>query len=418
MELIADPIVCQREADIPPAVKRLRTYVQHYMIRQRVWVVLLILALVLLFILYTPGVLLAFSIASPSIGRLLDILPSGLMACIIIPPAFGMVFGRMFGPNWVEQYYKHRLVLIEIEPSSKPLGRFTYGEVHKVLKELSNQMGFVVDPGLFLYDKHKTEANAFYTSIVDHHTKTEKIVLHRNVLFILNEDELRAVLAHELGHMIQPWPLVFRSKIYGRTCELLADYNALVHAGLLPTVNALIKIYARKDYLSALWEIAQEALLENGFQIESVDELAAKADAHVRHTQLGEQEGESEAARLVRRLLRRSQPNPLSRWQRIKQGINLQKVRQLRNWRKRWKAHLPTAFTQFYSNQHIDEREFRALVEQLAKKEQSDLFVPLPPKEQKKASHPPLRDRLLFLARCANVIDERGIVQPISEPAQ
>jgi len=270
-------------------------------------------------------------------------------------------------------------------------------------------MGFLVDPGLFVYAKHKAEANAFYTRLVDHHTKTEKIVLHRNLLFVLNEEELRAVIAHELGHMIQPWPPVFPSRAYRQTLELLADYNALVYAELLPTVNALIKIYARKDYLAALWEKAQETLLEHGFQIESIDELAVKAEAHIRHAPLKEREGESEAERLVRRLLRRSQPSQLGRWQRIKQGINLRKVRQLRRWRKRWKVHLPTQFTQFYSDQHIDQREFKALIKQLAQEEQTDLFVPLPPKTQRRASHPSLRERLLFLARCANVVDERGV---------
>ncbi len=204
MELIADPIVCQQEENIPLEVKRLRAYVRRYMALQKFWLALVILALSLLFIIYTPGALLAISGASPTVGRLLDVLPSGLMACVFIPLGLYVVFGRVFGPNWVEQYYKARLVLIEIEPSGKPLGRFTRSEVFKLLRGLSNRMGFLVDPGFFVYAKHKAEANAFYTRLVDHHTKTEKIVLHRNLLFVLNEEELRAVIAHELGHMIQP----------------------------------------------------------------------------------------------------------------------------------------------------------------------------------------------------------------------
>ena len=401
MELTADPIVCQREEDIPFEVKRLRSSVQQYMVFQKLWLVLLILGIALLFIIYTPGVLLAISGASPSLGKILDVLPSGLLAFIVIPSALYEVFGRLFGPSWVKQYYKAKLVLIEIQPSGKPLGRFTQSEIFRVLKELSNRMGFLIDPGLFLFNKHKAEANAFYTSIVDHHTKTEKIVLHRNLLFILREDELRAVIAHELGHMIQPWPLIFRSSRYSRSCELLSDYNALVYAGLLPTVNALIKIYARKDYLSALWEKAQDMLLQRRFKVESVDELAAQAHAHIRHRELGEREGESEADRLVRRVLRRSQPSPLTAWQRIKFWMHLRKVRQLRNWRKQWRVHLPDQFTQCYADQSIDEQEFKLLIVRLSKDRKSDLFVPELPGRQKRASHPPLRERLLFLARCA-----------------
>lgn len=132
------------------------------------------------------------------------------------------------------------------------------------------------------------------------------------------------------------------------TCELLADYNALVRAGLLPTVNALSKIYARKDYLSALWEHAQETLLKSGFQLTSIDELAAEADAHIRHRTMGGQNGESEAERLIRRLVKRSHPNQLTWWQWIAGRMSLRRVRQLRKWRKQWTLHLPNQFTQFY----------------------------------------------------------------------
>ncbi|MBI3323891.1 MAG: M48 family metalloprotease [Candidatus Omnitrophica bacterium] len=404
MELTTGPIVCQLEKDIPTEVKELRAYVRGYMHLQKAWQLIIVLIGCMTFLVYTPTVLFYVSAAWPFLGRLLDVLPAVFMALVVLPFAVYLVFGRIFGPNWVEQYYKARLVLIEVEPSGKPLGRFTRTEIYRVLKELSNRMGFLIDPGLFVFDKHKAEANAFYTSIVDHHTKMEKIVLHRNLLFILDAGELRAVIAHELGHMIQPWPLVFRSARYSKSCELLADYNnALVYAGLLPTVNALIKIYARKDYLSALWEKAQELLLESGFQLESIDELAVKADAHIRHGELGEREGEDEAERLVRRIMKRSTPGPRTRWQRAKLKMNLLKVRQLRRWRKQRKTHLPTQFTRFYSDHHIDKGKFEVLVQRLSGDKKSDLFVPALPRTQRKASHPSLRERLLFLARCAEV---------------
>ena len=403
MELVADPIVCQREEDIPTEVKQLRAYVRRYMGIQKAWQVAFVLLGCVVVVAYTPTTFLYVSMSWPIIGKLLDVLPGALMAAVIFPLAIYLVFGRMFGPNWVEQYYKSRLVLIEIEPNGKPIGAFSQNDTCHVLKELSNKMGFLIDPGLFLFNKHKAEANAFYTSIVDHHTKTEKIVLHRNLLFILKEEELRAVIAHELGHMIQPWPFVFRSARYSRTCELLADYNALVYAGLLPTANALIKIYARKEYLATLWEKAQEMLLERGFQVESIDALAAQADTHIRQKELRPDEGESGADRLVRRMLKRSTPYQLSRWQRINLWMNLGKVKRLRKWRRQWRTHLTAQFTQFYADQHINEQEFKTLVERLSTDAKSDLFVPLPPTQQKQATHPSLRERLLFLARCAKV---------------
>ena len=397
MELIEKPIVCQQEENIPKEVKRLRSYIRSYMALQKVWSVFLALLLVALIAVCSSPVFLF------TYGKILEAIIGVIV--ILLFPIMIYVFIRAFAPKQIENYYKEALVLKQIEPSERTIGNFTYSEIHNLLEQIAYKMGFIIPPGAFIYDKHKEEANAFYTNLVDHHTKIEKIVLHENILFIVNAAELQAVIAHELGHVIQPWPFIYRSKRYSQTCEHLSDYNALVYAGLIPTINALIKIYARKDYLMAVWEKAQEILIEKGFEIESIDELSERAKTEIPQREIGDCEGESEADRLTRLVEMRASPDKLTRWQKIKQGLNLRKVRKLRCWRKRWKLHLAKQFSQFYNDRHIDENEFRILVSQLQKEKQSDLFTPPLPKEQRKSTHPMLRERLLFLARCANITE-------------
>ena len=404
-KLTQDPIVCQREEDIPREVKKLRGYVKRYIALQKLWLALLVCLVCVWAGICTPVGQLFLSWWSPPLGKLLEVMPAAYFIIFILPATVCFLVARLFGHNWVEAYYKSVLVLAAIEPSPKRLGNFTYNTIHQIANDLANRMGFLVNPGMFLYNKNRPEANAFYTSIIDHHTKTEKIVLQRNLLWIVTEDELRAVIAHELGHVIQPWPFVFRTIRFSRVCELLADYNAFVYAGLLPTVNTLIKISARRDYLAALWEKAQEILLETGFRVESVEDLAADAKASIPQQTLGDRRSEAQAERLVRQMTKRIPPDSMTYWERLKRWMRLRRVWRLRQWRKKWKRHLPAEFTRFYADHHIDEVEFRRLVELLTRDPMSDLCVPLLPHEQRASSHPALRERLLFLARCAHITE-------------
>ena len=283
MELIEKPVVCQQEENIPKEVKRLRSYVRRYMVLQKV---LVFLAIVLIIVCSSPVFLFTY-------GKILEAILGVII--ILVLPFMIYVFIRVFVQGHIENYYEEKLVLRQIEPSERILGNFTYSEIHSSLEKLAYKMGFIMPPGAFIYDKHKEEANAFYTNLVDSHTKINKIVLHENILFIVNSAELQAVIAHELGHVIQPWPFLYRSRRYRQTCEYLSDYNALVYAGLIPTINALIKIYARKDYLTAMWEKAQEILIDKGFDIESIDELSERAKAEIPQRAIGGYEGENEA---------------------------------------------------------------------------------------------------------------------------
>ncbi len=396
MELISKPIVRQREELIPPQVKHLRSYVQRYVLIHKIVLYSLVLIACTIVVIYSsPAFVFMY-------GKVLeDII--GIVSVVIIVCIIYLLLVRLLAPLSIEKYYEQQLVLVEIDSSKETIGRFTQAEIHDVLEKLSIRMGFLIVPGVFVYDKHMSAANAFYTNLVDHHTKAEKIVLHKSLFFILNRDQIRAVVAHELGHLIQPWPFLYRSKRFGRACELLADYNALVYAGLLPAVNSLINIYARNEYFCNLWEKAHEMLLASGFQVDSVDELAEKAAMGIEEQRTRNDSGEEQALRLVQRLQVRSKPDRLSLWQSLIMRLKIRKANRLKIWRKRWKVHIQEQFKQFYSDRYIDENEFKLLVEQLAKDKKSSLFIPSSPRELK-SDHPTLHDRLLFLAQCANII--------------
>lgn len=398
-------IVCQPEADIPPEVCQLRDWVRRYMVGQGaiLWSAIIMLGGYL--VLMGPASLLMFSVSQPRVALLLGIAPN-IFGLVVLVFTLYLVLLRWLAPAWIEKHYEVQSVLVEVKAGAPHIGRFSGEHLCRTLAETCNRMGFIVDPGLFLYRKDSSAANAFFTNLVDHHTKLYKVVLLKNLLFIMSEEELRAVVAHELGHMLQPWPAIYRSARYVQTCELLADYNALLHAGLLPTVNALVKIYARADYLAGLWELVEEQLLERGAPAASLDEVLRQANLQVKQRSFSAT-APDDVSLIISRKLRRAPGRPYGFWQRLLQRWRLRDVRRSQQWRRAWKR-VPVEFTAAYGDRHITAEEFQRILEGLRQDPEADLFVPNLPRKERSASHPSLRRRLLFLAQCAERLDAAG----------
>lgn len=136
----------------------------------------------------------------------------------------------------------------------KTLGKFKYKQVHEWIIELCKRMNVKYPKTVSIYDTKQANAFAEKQKYWIFFTKNN-IHLYSNLFHILSEDELKAIIAHELGHFknyrknisilwIIP-PLIFFLFKYIRLQEYLADYYAAKFVGTVPTANALIKIYHR-----------------------------------------------------------------------------------------------------------------------------------------------------------------------------
>lgn len=78
---------------------------------------------------------------------------------------------------------------------AKPLDPHKYHDLHKMIQELAHKMNMPM-PKLYLIPA--AQANAFATGRSPGHAS---VAVTQGILEVLSKDELRAVLAHEMGHV-------------------------------------------------------------------------------------------------------------------------------------------------------------------------------------------------------------------------
>ncbi len=126
--------------------------------------------------------------------------------------------------NLVAYFYSDRIVLRmhgarELAPGEAP-------HVHRLVRELAGRAG-IPTPGVFLIDD--PHANAFATGRNPQHGV---VALTRGIVELLDEDELRGVLAHEISH-IRNRDILVASVAAGLAAALSSLANALAFSNLL-----------------------------------------------------------------------------------------------------------------------------------------------------------------------------------------
>lgn len=122
---------------------------------------------------------------------------SGLL--LLLGNVFGGVIGLQialiiaFIMNAVAYFFSDRIVLRLY--NAQPLSPEQYGQVYAIVKELAHKMELPL-PKLWIM--HSNMANAFATG---RNPKNASIVLTSEIIKLLEPNELRAVLAHELSHV-------------------------------------------------------------------------------------------------------------------------------------------------------------------------------------------------------------------------
>ncbi|HXW86230.1 MAG TPA: M48 family metalloprotease [Candidatus Bathyarchaeia archaeon] len=104
---------------------------------------------------------------------------------------YALIFALIF--NGIMYFFSDKIILRMY--NAQPLNPDTYQHIHEIVHELSQRMN-IPKPRLFLVNT--TTANAFATGRNPHHAT---VTLTRGIIDLLNADELRGVLAHELSHI-------------------------------------------------------------------------------------------------------------------------------------------------------------------------------------------------------------------------
>lgn len=160
-----------------------------------------------------------------------------------------------------KQFCWNMVKLKEIKTKTEKVGNFNSEDVHRWIVELCGEMNIRVPVEMVVYDTKYANAFAAKEKFLFFLSKN-RIGIYSNLFHILKEDELRSVIAHELGHYknyrrikslywIFP-PLIFHLFDYFRCQEHLADYYAAKFVSVLSTANALIKLYQRNYLISEI----------------------------------------------------------------------------------------------------------------------------------------------------------------------
>jgi Zn-dependent protease with chaperone function len=362
--------------------------------------------------------------------------------------------------------YKDLMTAVEPErASAEMLGRYTAEDLRDLLREVNEPFCREFDsnqrPGLFVIESKLGNACAMKSPTLRFIRRLNAVLINSHLLSVLDRDELRAVVGHELAHYHRYMslytrhhvvPILFSSSlvIWGsvllcngvwglaatsadvwvavatacflglgsswilmlililsglgpeghQEAELLCDYTAAKHFGVVPQINSLIKLAVRGEVYQVLAEEVAGVLATNTKH--SIQEVQASAEGA-----LPIQTISGRAARsVVREKLRpmRGEQNifrpPLKKDSSLDNRRAL--VRQILRGRKRVRRtrHLDwERFDDRVRDSRLDETECEAYVNAILEDANATLVRS---KDEVVTdatdSHPPYRDRILFLA--------------------
>ncbi len=124
-----------------------------------------------------------------------------LMACLFLFVGYliggegGLIIAFLFSIifNFFTYFFSHKIVLMSYH--AKPLSEAEAPRLHAILAELSQAAGIPKPP---LYLVNDPSPNAFATG---RNPKNAVVCVTSGLTEILNEDEIKGVLGHELGHI-------------------------------------------------------------------------------------------------------------------------------------------------------------------------------------------------------------------------
>lgn len=294
------------------------------------------------------------------------------------------------------------------------LGKYDFNTVSRWIAECCEKMTMPIPSQLVVYDSKYPDAFAWREGFW-FFTKSKEIHVLSSMFDILNEDELKAVLCHELAHLKSYYPqvnpfiqflmlAVFHTNSYRWCLEYLADHAAAEIAGVAPTVNALIKTYHRGHLIQEIWKRIEYVRKEFKIGPEGVQEM----NAILEKTLPIDLKNETEISPYVERVI---DEYFVKRSRKFK-GIGSEYAHKYREANPTCKANILkkyhiinwTVFDNKIRNNYLEEEELEDLYLYLKGNQNARLFFSYiieNEEHEKFSSHPPLRERIVFIVESA-----------------
>jgi len=297
----------------------------------------------------------------------------------------------------------------KLQRKRKSIGNYKYRDIHNWIINLCEPMKLKPPKNVIIYDTK--QANAFaekqkYWIFLERNN----IHLFSNLFYILDESEINAVIAHELGHFknymkkisffwIIP-PLIFYLLKYFRWLEYLADYQSAKYVGMVPCANALIKIYHRGHMFTEILNRLYYIQMKFNFSNNAIFEMNTDLERILPHNL----KDESEIIPYVEMVIDNYFKNRSEHLKglgkeftakykksRVKENRELKRMYDILDWR---------LFDNRIKDNFLDEDELMDLYRYLKGHENARFFISYLFKDKKMerfSTHPSLRERIMFL---------------------
>lgn len=300
-------------------------------------------------------------------------------------------------------------------PPSEKIGRYSLAQVRSWIDELCSKLDLRKPAELVIYESKYANAFASQERWIGL-LRQNRIELFSNMFYLLDLDEFRAVIAHELGHhkhfpkvsLITQLliPALAGRPVYRQCLEYLSDWYAADSVGLIPAANALIKIHHRRHLIT---EISRGlAFVQKDFNIGitgAIEFQQIAADV-IPHDFRATEKLDKHIAEIIDRYFEKRSPALRGTGKdyaaKFRKDPDIKLERQALKFRYKfidWRI-----FDNRIKDNTLDEQELEELYLYLKNNQNVQLFssdVIKDPQLEKWVPHPSLRDRLIFLVEAA-----------------
>lgn len=334
-----------------------------------------------------------------------------LFTILLALKGLAWLWGRMLR-RFFKEWNRGFFCKLDIDASAdQKLGRYSLSEVRSWIEEICRELKVAKPVELLVYESKWANAFASQESWFGL-LMQNRIGLLTNVFHILDAGELKAVIAHEIGHhkhrprvglLVQLLiPAISDRPAYRQCLEYLSDWCAAKVVGVAPAANALIKIYHRGYLIHEISKGLGYVQKEFKIGLAGAAEFQEIADAVIPHRLAAGETLDKYMAQIIDRYFEK-------RSQSFK-GVGKSYVGKFRKenssqleWalaESRHKFIDWRIFDDRIKDNTLDELELENLYLHLKKNQDAELF-PNYAKKNKTAvkwlSHPPLPERLIFI---------------------
>lgn len=299
------------------------------------------------------------------------------------------------------------------QKESVKIGNYRVKQIKEWIIQICTELQVLKPVELIIYDSKY--ANAFasqerWFGLM----KRSRVALLSNLFSLLNEDELKAILAHEVGHhkhfpnvgiLAQILvPYLMNRPSYRWLLEHLSDWYAANTVGVVPTVNALIKIYHRGHLISEINKGLEYVQRDFKIGLAGIAEFQEIANDVIPDKIRPDEDLEKYIVRVIDKYFERRSPKL--------RGIGKTHVKKYRDetitepnvGRSKYKLIDWRTFDARIKDNYLDEDELEDLYLHMKNDEKVCFFLTYIPKHaglEKWSSHPPLRERIIFIVEAS-----------------